>query len=70
MSSDHETSNVPPASSDDKEGMWVSVWLDTKEIEQDMRRAAVECNQSRSTFMAEASVRRMREVLYQQAKAS
>lgn len=65
-----DASNVPPESPDDKDGMWVSVWL-LLDDEKDMRRAAVECNQSRSDFMAEGAIRRMREVLnHQPAKAS
>lgn len=62
MGSDQETTKLPTDSDGDKEDVIASVRLKA-EAEKLIRRAAVEVDQSRSDFMAEASEERARRVL-------
>lgn len=63
MSSAQETTKLPDDEEGGKESLVVSVRLPTSEDEKLVRRAAVELDQSRSAFMAEASVEKARKIL-------
>ena len=62
MSSDQETTKIPPAQEESREDVIASVRLKA-DAEKLIRRAAVEVDQSRSDFMAQASEAHARAVL-------